>query len=106
MRFGSAKSLDNLCMLVRTGAWQLRNGLDLNWTEGNNWVADVELPAGAVYEYKYVLLDAHSGHALSWQRGNNSVLALRAGEDRVEVRAPAGGHRRIDQHLGFQGSRV
>ena len=93
-------------MLVRTGAWQLRNGLDLNWTEGNNWVADVELPAGAVYEYKYVLLDAHSGHALSWQRGNNSVLALRAGEDRVEVRAPAGGHRRIDQHLGFQGSRV
>ena len=39
-----------------------------------------------MYEYKYVLLDAHSGQALSWQRGNNSVLALRAGEDRVEVR--------------------
>ena len=38
-----------------------------------------------MYEYKYVLLDAHSGQALSWQRGNNSVLALRAGEDRVEV---------------------
>ena len=67
------------------GAWQLRDGPDLSWTEGNNWRAVIELPAGTVHEYKYVLLDSHSGQALTWQRGNNSVLAIKAGEDRVEV---------------------
>ncbi|CAL8471033.1 g10575 [Coccomyxa elongata] len=67
------------------GSWQLRDGPDLRWTEGDNWRATVELPAGTVYEYKYVLLDAYSGHALSWQRGNNSVLAIKAGEESVEV---------------------
>jgi hypothetical protein len=63
----------------------LREGPDLQWTDGDNWRASVELPAGMVYEYKYVLLDAYSGHALSWQRGNNSVLALKNDEDTVEV---------------------
>lgn len=48
----------------------------------------IELPAGTVHEYKYVLLDSHSGQALNWQRGNNSVLAIKAGEDRIEVRSP------------------
>ncbi len=48
----------------------------------------MELPGGTVYEYKYVLLDSYSGHALSWQRGNNSVLAIKAGEESVEVRIP------------------
>ncbi|CAK0782270.1 hypothetical protein CVIRNUC_005612 [Coccomyxa viridis] len=67
------------------GAWQLRDGPDLSWTEGNNWRAVIELPAGTVHEYKYVLLDSHSGQALNWQRGNNSVLAIKAGEDRIEV---------------------
>ena len=70
------------------GAWQLRDGPDLSWTEGNNWRAVIELPAGTVHEYKYVLLDSHSGQALNWQRGNNSVLAIKAGEDRIEVRSP------------------
>ena len=68
------------------GAWQLRDGPDLSWTEGNNWRAVIELPAGTVHEYKYVLLNSHSGQALNWQRGNNSVLAIKAGEDRIEVR--------------------
>jgi hypothetical protein len=78
-------------MHARAGAWQLRDGVDMRWSEGDNWVADVQLPGSCVYEYKYVLLDGASGQALSWQRGNNSVLALRAGEDRVEVcgRMPA-----------------
>ena len=73
------------------GAWQLRDGPDLSWTEGNNWRAVIELPAGTVHEYKYVLLDAHSGQALNWQHGNNSVLAIKAGEDRIEVRLPCAG---------------
>ena len=79
---------DLTTLLGNTGSWQLRDGPDLRWTEGDNWRATVELPAGTVYEYKYVLLDAYSGHALSWQRGNNSVLAIKAGEESVEVSSP------------------
>ena len=67
------------------GAWQLIDGPDLSWTQGNNWRAAVELPCGTVYEYKYVLLDSQSGQALTWQRGNNSVLAIKAGEESIEV---------------------
>ena len=57
----------------------------MSWTQGNNWRAVIELPSGTVYEYKYVLLDSQSGQALSWQRGNNSVLAIKAGEESIEV---------------------
>ena len=42
-------------------------------------------PAGGVVEYKYVLLDHSGQHAVAWQRGNNSVLALRAADEFVEV---------------------
>lgn len=73
------------CVCFVAGAWQLKDGPDLQWTEGDNWRATVELPGGTVYEYKYVLLDSYSGHALSWQRGNNSVLAIKTGEDSVEA---------------------
>ena len=44
---------------------------------GHRWHLALQLPAGAVFEYKYVLLDGN-GHAMSWQQGNNSVLAIRA----------------------------
>ena len=40
--------------------------------------------AGSLTEYKYVLVDA-GGSPLAWQDGNNSVLALREGDARVEV---------------------
>ena len=42
------------------------------------------VPAGSLTEYKYVLVDS-AGSPLAWQDGNNSVLALRAGDTRVEV---------------------
>ena len=38
-----------------------------------------------VAEYKYVVLDANSGTAVSWQAGNNSVLAVQRGEATVQV---------------------
>ncbi len=41
--------------------------------------------AGGVVEYKYVLLDHSGNHAVAWQQGNNSVLALRSSDDVVEV---------------------
>ena len=42
------------------------------------------MPAGSLTEYKYVLVDS-AGSPLAWQDGNNSVLALRAGDTRVEI---------------------
>lgn len=36
-------------------------------------------------EYKYVLLDHSGQHAVAWQRGNNSVLAVRQSDDFLEV---------------------
>ena len=59
----------------------------MEWTPGDLWRADAALPAGGVYEYKYVLVGGGVGgrHALAWQRGNNSVLALSATDTEAEV---------------------
>lgn len=53
------------------------DGPELKWTEGDRWHAKITLPSGTVYEYKYVVLDSSGTHALNWQRGNNSVLAIK-----------------------------
>lgn len=66
------------------GSWILSDGVPLAWSEGDMWNATVELPAGGVTEYKFVVVGG-SGHAVAWQQGNNSVLALRHGEDSVDV---------------------
>ena len=70
------------------GSWVLADGPEMEWSPGDLWRADVALPAGGVYEYKYVLVGGGAGgrHALAWQRGNNSVLALAASESEAEVR--------------------
>ena len=67
------------------GKWVLAQGPELKWSEGDNWHTTVSLPAGGVVEYKYVLLDHSGQHAVAWQGGNNSVLAVRAGDELVEV---------------------
>ena len=36
----------------------LPQGAELQWSTGDMWNTIVELPAGAVIEYKYVLLDS------------------------------------------------
>lgn len=65
----------------------LANGPEMDWTPGDLWRVGLSLPAGGVYEYKYVLVAGGAGsrHALAWQRGNNSVLALGATETEAEV---------------------
>ncbi|EFJ42805.1 hypothetical protein VOLCADRAFT_97031 [Volvox carteri f. nagariensis] len=60
----------------KLGSWDINKALNLDWTDGDRWIAAVELPAGAVYEYKYVLVDHDSRATLAWQGGGNSVLAL------------------------------
>jgi hypothetical protein len=48
-------------------------------------MATVLLPAGGVYEYKYVLIDYESKQALEWQLGSNAVLAVVVSETEVKV---------------------
>ncbi|KAL0032750.1 hypothetical protein WJX79_007652 [Trebouxia sp. C0005] len=67
------------------GSWIMVDGPELRWTEGDRWHAKITLPSGSVYEYKYVLLDSSGTHALTWQRGNNSVLAIQKDEPELEV---------------------
>ena len=71
------------CLLASAGAWQLSEALQLQWSEGDQWTAVAELPAGRILEYKYVLVDSSNSQGLSWQQGNNSVLALRQDDREV-----------------------
>lgn len=46
---------------------------------------DITLPAaGAIVEYKYVLLES-SGGVRAWQSGANNVLAAKLSEERIEL---------------------
>ena len=65
------------------GSWQLAESLELHWSEGDQWTAAIELPAGRIIEYKYVLVDSSTCQSLQWQQGNNSVLALRLDDREV-----------------------
>ncbi|KAH7623690.1 hypothetical protein NADE_008513 [Nannochloris sp. 'desiccata'] len=73
------------------GNWVLADGVPLGWSEGDMWNATVDIPAGTVTEYKYVVV-GQGGHAAAWQQGNNSVLALRQSDDVVEVYDNWGGN--------------
>lgn len=48
------------------------------------WKGSADLPTGAVYEYKYVLVDFETKQALQWQGGGNCVLAI-ADEDKKVI---------------------
>lgn len=40
---------------------------------GDNWTATVQLPAGGVFEYKYVVIDHNTKQAISWQVGKHKA---------------------------------
>lgn len=67
------------------GDWQIDAAPTMNWSPGNVWVYEAELPAGSVVEYKYVVTQSGSLHGQSWQQGNNAVLAVTPEEDRLVV---------------------
>ena len=48
-------------------------------------MANIQLPAGSVVEYKYVLVNYESKAAMAWQSGGNSVLAIDVDERMLEV---------------------
>lgn len=73
------------------GSWILSDAINLTWSEGDMWNATVELPSTSVLEYKYVVV-GQGGHAVAWQSGNNSVLAISDGDEEVEVHDNWGGN--------------
>lgn len=66
------------------GNWVLNAAVPLKWNEGDNWSGSVDLPAGSIVEYKYVVVN-NQGHAVMWQSGNNSVLALKHQDSELDV---------------------
>ncbi|GAX79511.1 hypothetical protein CEUSTIGMA_g6952.t1 [Chlamydomonas eustigma] len=69
----------------KLGSWTLAKALELTWSAGDFWTAKVQLPAGGVFEYKYVVIDFNTKEAVMWQDGANSVLALDLNEKDVAV---------------------
>lgn len=57
------------------GAWDVSRATALEWTEGHAWRTSVELPAGGVFFYKYVVV-RDDGQIVRWQDGSNSMLVL------------------------------
>lgn len=57
------------------GSWNVTNAVPLAYHNGR-WVANLQLPCGRVYEYKYVVVKADTGALVSWQPGADSVLSI------------------------------
>eukprot|EP00884_Botryococcus_braunii_P010877 jgi/Botrbrau1/19791/Bobra.0124s0039.1 len=66
------------------GEWRLEKAAQMSWSEGDMWKASVKLQGGQVYEYKYALVNSQ-GQPVNWQKGNNSVLALKVDDSDINV---------------------
>ena len=58
----------------KMGEWNQHHALPMQWSDGGNWFTDLELPAGGVVFYKYVVKQANG--AYRWQEGANNLLVL------------------------------
>ena len=58
----------------KLGAWNQHKALPMSWGEGGNWWANVDLPAGGVFFYKYAVRGLDG--AYNWQEGANNLLVL------------------------------
>ena len=58
------------------GTWEPAKGIQMTWTDGHVWSAEVELPANQTYFYKYVLQDDQGQEVTRWQEGNNRILVI------------------------------
>ncbi|CAD5330486.1 unnamed protein product [Arabidopsis thaliana] len=54
------------------GLWDPDTALPLNWSDGNVWTVDLDLPVGSLVEFKFIL-KAQTGEIL-WQPGPNRAL--------------------------------
>jgi chromosome segregation ATPase len=73
------------------GNWSVSQApaMEVRGDERGTWSAEVALPAGGVYEYKYVLVTKDGQIAKMWQPGPNLVLALSPPSAYVDEGEPA-----------------
>lgn len=57
------------------GQWDAAKGCELTWSDGHVWVADVQLEAGKLYEFKGVIVNAGS-KSEKWESGGNRSLQV------------------------------
>ena len=68
------------------GAWNVKQAVPMEWTEGDVWVVELQLPkAAAEVEYKYVVRSERSKEAVRWKEGGNFQLRLPA-QGKLRVR--------------------
>lgn len=72
------------------GGWHVDRAVPMNWTEGDIWTVELQLPAthngnGVQLEYKYVVRSERDKSAVRWKEGNNCYLTLPA-QGRLHVR--------------------
>ena len=60
------------------GNWDPMNSVRLNWTEGNNWSAIINIPAPSDFEYKYIVSwhDLPHKDFIIWESGPNSKMSV------------------------------
>lgn len=66
------------------GSWDAKRAPALQWSAGNVWRAQIELPGPNLFEYKYALTDS-AGNVLQWQKGNNAVVAISPKDTTLEL---------------------
>ncbi|PRW59906.1 carbohydrate-binding module family 20 [Chlorella sorokiniana] len=61
------------------GGWHVDRAVPMNWTEGDVWTVELQLPANGSkvqLEYKYVVRSERDKSAVRWKEGNNCYLAV------------------------------
>lgn len=59
------------------GGWEIDSAVDMTWSEGHVWTADVALPVGATAEFKLVL--SIPGEAPVWEHTANRTITVPEG---------------------------
>lgn len=59
------------------GNWSVENAKILEWTEGDVWQAEVDLPPNTTVEYKYITLLEGSDRLLGWAPGGNLQVSTK-----------------------------
>ncbi|KXZ51441.1 hypothetical protein GPECTOR_12g404 [Gonium pectorale] len=57
------------------GDWSAQDGLQLTWTEGDVWTAEVPISAG-FYEFKCVVYNEETNSVARWEDGGNRILNI------------------------------
>lgn len=66
------------------GSWEIEDGIDFKWTEGHNWVLDIDAPQSGSFEYKIVAYNTFTGTTV-WESCENRFLEADNIDRKVEL---------------------